>query len=317
MDPVKKKRGRKPKNFFNENIEIVTEKKKRGRKKKYEIENYNKIINRNEDKNFNHNIAYSDDEEILEDTSTRKIAFGNLDITVSKKVLVENKFKFNFNEKNESKINILINEYSDEELEVPIESFIKKNEKNYNEVKTYIPKIVSECKEVNTLKNFKVITTIKNFKFDEMPEKTDICCWWCCHQFDNCPCSCPIDYKLDKLKKGKFDCIGIFCSWNCVKAYHHYTVDYKKKFHSMGLINQLMIQLYGAKITLSCIPAPPRQCLEMFGGYLNISKFRENNVINYRLNLINSNFIFPEITEINTIKIKPNENKNLRLTRPT
>ena len=144
METVKKKRGRKPKNFFNENIELVMEKKKRGRKKKYEIENYYKIVNRNEDNNFNHNIAYSDDEEILEDTSTRKIAFGNLDITVSKKVLVENKFKFNFNEKNvkdESFINE--NEYSDEELEVPIESFIKKNEKNYNEVKTYIPKIVS------------------------------------------------------------------------------------------------------------------------------------------------------------------------------
>ena len=56
MDPVKKKRGRKPKNFFNENIEIVTEKKKRGRKKKYEIENYNKIINRNEDNNFHFSI---------------------------------------------------------------------------------------------------------------------------------------------------------------------------------------------------------------------------------------------------------------------
>ena len=310
METVKKKRGRKPKNFFNENIELVMEKKKRGRKKKYEIENYYKIVNRNEDNNFNHNIVYSDDDETvkIEDTSTRKIAFGNLDITVSKKVPIENSnFKFIFNEK----IIINENEYSDEEVEVPIENFIKKNEKNYNEIKTYIPKIVSECKEINTLKKFKIITTIKNLNFTEMPEKTDINCWWCCHKFESCPCSCPID-----CKKGKFDCIGVFCSWNCVKAYHYYTVDYKKKFSSMELINQLMMQLYGVTKTLSTKPAPPRQCLDIFGGYMNINQFRENNVLNYRLNLINSNFIFPEITEINTIKVKPNENKNLRLTRP-
>ena len=93
-------------------------------------------------------------------------------------------------------------------------------------------------------------------------------------------------------------------------------VDYKKKFSSMELINQLMMQLYGVTKTLSTKPAPPRQCLDIFGGYMNIDQFRENNVLNYRLNLINSNFIFPEITEINTIKVKPNENKNLRLTRP-
>ena len=277
METVKKKRGRKPKNFFNENIEIVAEKKKRGRKKKYEIENHYKIINRNEVNNFNHNIVYSDDEENskVEESSTRKIAFGNLDITVSKKVLIENKFKFNFNEK----ITINEDEYTDEELEVPIESFIKKNEKNYNEVKTYIPKIISECKEVSTLKNFKVITTIKNFNFDKIPDTTDICCWWCCHQFDTAPCTCPIDCKRDKLNQDKFDCIGIFCSWNCVKAYHYYIVDYKKKYNSMSLINQLMIQLYGATITLSTKPAPPRQCLQMFGGYMDIITFRKNNTI--------------------------------------
>ena len=224
MESVKKKRGRKPKNYFNENIEIVVEKKKRGRKKKYEIENFNKIVNRNEDNNFNHNIVYSDDDETakVEDTSTRKIAFGNLDITVSKKVNIENSnFKFTFNEK----ILINENEYSDEELEVPIENFIKKCEKNYSEIKTYIPKIVSECKEINTLKKFKIITTIKNLNFTEMPEKTDICCWWCCHKFDNIPCTLPTKY--DPLRK-RFTFTGIFCSWNCSKSYNNNMGDHKK-----------------------------------------------------------------------------------------
>ena len=65
---IKKKRGRKPKNRdINEQIESnlnqITEKKKRGRKKKYEIDNFNKIVNRDLPNNFNHKIAYSDDEE--------------------------------------------------------------------------------------------------------------------------------------------------------------------------------------------------------------------------------------------------------------
>ena len=50
---VKKKRGRKPKNSSIEE-NIILEKKKRGRKKKYEIENFDKIINRNEINNFDH-----------------------------------------------------------------------------------------------------------------------------------------------------------------------------------------------------------------------------------------------------------------------
>ena len=58
---IKKKRGRKPKNRdINQQIETNliqnTEKKKRGRKKKYEIENFNRIINRDLPNNFNHKI---------------------------------------------------------------------------------------------------------------------------------------------------------------------------------------------------------------------------------------------------------------------
>ena len=69
MDQVKKKRGRKPKNFYNTETDeiketaVLVEKKKRGRKKKYEIENSDKILNRNEVNNFDHKIAYSDDED--------------------------------------------------------------------------------------------------------------------------------------------------------------------------------------------------------------------------------------------------------------
>ena len=93
MELVKKKRGRKPKNYFTHTDpepDPVIEKKKRGRKKKYEIENFEKILHRNEENNFDHSIAYSDDDEhqhVSEDTSIKKVSFGSLDITVSKKIV--------------------------------------------------------------------------------------------------------------------------------------------------------------------------------------------------------------------------------------
>ncbi len=325
---IKKKRGRKPKNqSLTDDPEpeecILQEKKKRGRKKKYEIENFEKIINRNEINNFNHSVIYSDDDESskCEDTSVKNISFGNLNITVSKKIpSPDDQFILRFDNTkvaNSSETfngTINIHEFSsDEETEVPIEQFTV-CEKNYTEQKQYIPKVISECKEkeIRSFKNLKVITTIKNLHFDTLPEKTDICCWWCCHKFDECPCTLPVQ----RGKQGTFDCIGVFCSWNCTKAYHYYTVDYKKKNNSMDLIHSLLQSVYGVNKSLSINPAPPRQCLDMFGGHMTISEFRKNNTCNYRLNLVKSNFIFPEIMEMNTIKVKHQETKNLRLSRP-
>ena len=146
---IKKKRGRKPKNFYNEQLEKKEEpeqleKKKRGRKKKYEIENFEKILNRDELNNFDHRVVYSDDESVPEpeESTVKKIAFGNLDITVSKKATTEiANYKNNFS-------NVIINESeweSDEEKEVPVEHFVQENcEKHYNVNKKYLPGNVSD-----------------------------------------------------------------------------------------------------------------------------------------------------------------------------
>ena len=135
---IKKKRGRKPKNFTFEEVPVhVTEKKKRGRKKKYEIENFERILNRGDENNFNHNVVYSDDEAPppVEESCVKKVSFGNLNITVSKKAETENVNEFKFKTRTAAK-NILIDkdEYlSDEEKEIPVESFINMNEKSYSE----------------------------------------------------------------------------------------------------------------------------------------------------------------------------------------
>ena len=318
LETFKKKRGRKPKNFTIEQIVVSTEKKKRGRKKKYEVENFEKILNRNEENNFNHNIIYSDDEStVVENSCVKKIAFGNLDITVSKKVNDENIDEFKFKTRAANSINK--DEYSsDEEKEVPVESFIKMNEKHYSENKRYIPKTISECtsKTIDSVKKIKVITTTKEqIKCSsEWPENCEICCWWCCHSFEGSPCTLPIKY--DSLRK-RFSFIGLFCSWNCVKSYNFERTDHKK-YEQSSLITLLIQQLYGITEAIGIKPAPPRQCLKMFGGYMDIDEFRDQNKTtdSYRMNLLKFNYIYPEVTEISSVRVKP-EKKNLRLSRPT
>ncbi len=317
-ETIKKKRGRKPKNSsIEENIEII-EKKKRGRKKKYELENFDKISNRNEMNNFNHNIVYSDNEVEEETDNTKQISFGNLNITVSKKTFEEtNENCFKGLLKNSSQ---LINEDEMESDEEQESSFLNSTptdfEKIYKENKKYVTDFTENIKE-QSIKRMRVVTCLKNVvKDNEWPDQTDICCWWCCHRFDNTPCTLPTRY--DALRK-RFTFTGIFCSWNCSKSYNNNMSDHKR-FERTTFINLLVQQLYNIETSLRIKPAPPRECLKMFGGYLDIHEFRNkyHTVDCYHLNLIRHNFVFPEVSEVTNIKVnsKINQDKqNLRLQR--
>ena len=309
-DPVKKRRGRKPKNFYSENVpkQEVLEKKKRGRKKKYEIENSDKILNRNEVNNFDHHIAYSDD-DITEPDSTqtvKKVAFGNLDITISKSNIPQVPESY----KNTIQPSHITDEWESESESEPEETF----EKVYKENKKYIPaNNITERNNEESVRRIRIVTTLKNIiNFDEWPEKTDIHCWWCCHKFDSCPCTMPTKY--DPLRK-RFTFTGVFCSWNCVKA-NNFEMNDHLKYQRSELITLLIQQMYGITKAINIKPAPPRQCLKMFGGYLSIDEFRNNNsyVESYKINLLNYNYIYPEVTELTNIKSKT-IHKNLRIQR--
>lgn len=313
-DSIKKRRGRKPKNLVNEpeiKQEIV-EKKKRGRKKKYEIENSDKILNRNEVNNFDHHVAYSDDESVeIDNTKTvKKVAFGNLDITISKKVSVPIEDYKNTIQASQIDENEWESESSDQDTDQESEAF----EKVYKENKKYIPaNNITERSNEESVKRIRVVTIIKNHSnFDTWPEKTEINCWWCCHKFDSCPCTLPTKY--DPLRK-RFTFTGVFCSWNCVKAYNFEKNDHLK-YQRSELITLLIQQMYGITKAINIKTAPPRQCLKMFGGYLTVDEFRNNNlgVESYKLNLLNYNYIYPEVTELTNIKSKT-VHKNLRIKR--
>ena len=327
---VKKKRGRKPKNFYTDLETLVclpvttesNEKKKRGRKKKYEIENFKKINNREQLNNFNHHVAYSDsdDDGHIETGNIKKISFGNLDITVVKKNSIDQEnFKSKFSIPKVNKINSIINENeysSDEEKEIPIENILSLNQENfekyYKENKKYVTDFTETIKE-QSLKRLRIISTLKNVITEsEWPEKVDTCCWWCCHPFECSPCTLP--YKYDSLRK-RFYFIGVFCSWNCTKSYNYEKNDHKK-YERSGLISLLIQQLYGITKAIDIKGAPPRQSLKMFGGYMNITEFRNTHSVidTFKINELNFNFTHPEITEVTNVKIKK-EKKDLRLTR--
>jgi hypothetical protein len=105
---------------------------------------------------------------------------------------------------------------------------------------------------------------------DEWLEKTDVSCWWCCHDFDTTPIGMPVDF--DKKTK-KFRVKGIFCSFACMMSYK----DDKRKDGIEYLIKYLHKCLTGdGMYNQKLHPAPPRWSLKKFGGELTIDEFRSS-----------------------------------------
>jgi hypothetical protein len=105
----------------------------------------------------------------------------------------------------------------------------------------------------------------------EWLEKTDISCWWCCHEFDTLPIGLPVHYCI---RVHKFRVKGVFCSFACLMAYKT-----EKRIQNIdSLIKYLYQKLTGTAVHESVLQsAPPRCALQMFGGELTIEQFRESS----------------------------------------
>ena len=142
-------------------------------------------------------------------------------------------------------------------------------------------------------------------------DKTDISCWWCCHKFDHIPLGIP-----EYINKDKFHLFGCFCSFNCMMAYNLDLNDYKM-WDRQSNIYQMKNKIDpNNKVPIN--PAPPRQILDIFGGPLTISKYRESF---FMLNKEFRYFYPPMISIVGTIeednrditgchRIKLNKNSN-------
>ncbi len=100
--------------------------------------------------------------------------------------------------------------------------------------------------------------------------RTDIHCYWCCHQFSNSPVFMPC-----KLKGDIFEVKGIFCSFECCFSYMSNHQRHSKNIH---LLKYMYYLFTGKKFFRESLrKAPEKECLKIFGGPLTIEEFRSNS----------------------------------------
>lgn len=145
----------------------------------------------------------------------------------------------------------------------------------------------------------KLVEILKDFeeknKNNEWPNTTSIHCYWCCHKFDTPPFGIPVKY-IDR----KFEVYGCFCSLECAAAYNFDAKDgeHGEIWERNSLINFVAKRIGYEK---SVKRAPSRLALNIFGGHLNITDFREYC---HTSKLININFppmmtLTQQIEEVN------------------
>ena len=97
-------------------------------------------------------------------------------------------------------------------------------------------------------------------------------CFWCCHGFSWSPVVLPISYDA---YKHIYHCEGHFCSPECALSFNYanYMISDSTRWNRHALLGNLYRELYRGDKILS--PAPPRELLRMFGGYLDIDQYRQ------------------------------------------
>ena len=284
---VLKKRGRKPKiKTEEEEIKIP---KKRGRKPKekvYSVKELPKTFyeeNKNETLILHLPIDVSNNEEKPIQPLPSDVGQNNYNLQENN-IVNDNEFnlptQMNLLENNKNNIEKIEKEEkktNDEKL----------NQKAWNNNNNHSNKVLKK-----NLRNI-LYQFIDSNKEKVWPESTNICCWWCCHSFQNTPCSLPYSYK-----KNKFYVKGIFCSFNCAASYN-FSMNDNNIHERYSLLNLMYKKLYYRKF-IKINLAPPRESLKMFGGYLDIEEFRNYCLENERIfNLIEPPLIsiIPKIEE--------------------
>ena len=109
-------------------------------------------------------------------------------------------------------------------------------------------------------------------RYQKLPEKTEIACFWCCHSFTSMPVAIP-SHILDEV----WYMYGNFCSPECATAsLFKERIDAHVQWERFALLNSLYSD--DAEVPAGSAqgirPAPPREVLRMFGGSMDISEYR-------------------------------------------
>lgn len=124
------------------------------------------------------------------------------------------------------------------------------------------------------------------------PQHVDVNCLWCCHPFDTVPI--PLPMERNAFRCVYYRCRGLFCSFNCAKAYAFNLRDskvgtrctylFELLYHMCyyGIVEPAEMQrrtvessqlLWGG-CSVGITAAPDRTVLKAFGGSISIEQYR-------------------------------------------
>lgn len=133
-------------------------------------------------------------------------------------------------------------------------------------------------------------------------------CWWCTFTIDETSgqlLGCPINVTREGNKK-IYSTDGVFCSFNCVKAYilqkEQFDVLYE---NSHILLGHMFCDMNGFITPITIEPAPDKKLLLDYGGYMTKEQYYEcfNRLLYTEKGIINMypvTTIFEEDEKINT-----------------
>ena len=100
----------------------------------------------------------------------------------------------------------------------------------------------------------------------QLPDNTEIACFWCVHPFDTQPCVIP-----EREDKGVYRVYGNFCSAECGASYLlHEPMDPHVRWERMALLHRI----YDPNGEKRIFPSPARETLKVFGGSMSIESYR-------------------------------------------
>ena len=159
------------------------------------------------------------------------------------------------------------------------------------------------------------VTMIDYIKKQQLPDSVGERCWWCRNPFDTMPIGCPIRYEPQSIIKtftsdvskehfvleqplpsdekvddeehtilpAYYETDGIFCSFNCCRAFieEQQTNTQTKHMYkeSLYLLMMLYSNIHG-HFPSKMKPAPSWRLLKEYGGYMTIHEFRNGFNVN-------------------------------------
>ena len=298
QEDEKKKRGRKKKEVVEEEVKI---KKKRGRKAalKYFSSSIRKQIPLKTNIVDNENsILFLDIKESNDNTTFTYDSFD------TKSQFDDTKLELNDFDNNVNEINFdnnfnLSNHVMTKSNTVSFDDTLSSNTKSQNSKTSEYDNQITIQKDNIKKGFFKILN-----QFDNWVDKTNVKCWWCCHNFDTVPLGMPVYYN-HKIKK--FSVRGVFCSFSCMLSYSNNTTGIIPKKY---LINYLYKKLTGV-FGINFKEAPSKYTLKEFGGLLSIEEFRKLSTENKSYKMIEYPMYISRdfIAEVDLVNIKQVNNR--------